>query len=66
MALSSLENTRPVTLHWVKANAGHDLNEEADRAAKFGTFSRWTYTVPLAICTIKAKIREDSRKQWMP
>ena len=65
MTLISLEEVRPVTLHWVKAHPGHELYEEADRAAKLGTFSGWTYTVPLAECTIKAKIRGDLRKQWV-
>ena len=62
--LAQLEEARPVTLHWVKAYAGHELNEEADRAAKFGTFSRCTYTVPLAEATIKAELRGALRKEW--
>ena len=50
--LEQLCATRSVTFHWVKAHVGHDLNEEADRLAKLGTTSHWTYSVPLAWCQV--------------
>ena len=64
ITLCQLERQCPVTLHWVEAHAGHELNEEADRAAKFGTMSRWTYPVPLADCIIKSKLRLESCETW--
>ena len=49
---------RPVTLHWVKAHVGHETNEEADRAAKFGTISQWHYSVPLSGSWIKGELHK--------
>ena len=64
-ALKTLMRTRPVTLHWVRAHVGHKLNEEADRAAKFGTFSRWVYKVPISPCKIKQKLKQQFRDKWI-
>ena len=64
LILERLEENGPVILHWVKAHVGHELNEEADRAAKFGTFSRWVYQVPIADSIVKSKLREESRLEW--
>ena len=53
-----------MVLHWVQAHVGHELNEWADRAAKFGTMSRWDYHVPLAWTYIKGELRSQSMKTW--
>ena len=59
-----LQTPRSVTFHWVRAHVGHELNEKADRAAKFGTMSRWTYEVPIPWCQIKAKLRAETYTNW--
>ena len=38
---------KEVTLHWVKAHAGHTLNEKVDEAAKLGTVEEQIYAVPI-------------------
>ena len=54
-----------IVLHWVKAHAGHEHNEEADRLAKFGTLSNWKYSVPLAWAQVKQEIRTKYIQEWM-
>ena len=63
-ALSKLCQTRPVIFHWVQAHVGHELNEEADRLAKQGTTSQWTYKVPLAWCQVKQTLKQESKTIW--
>ena len=63
-SLAKLDKVSPVTLHWAKAHTGHELNKEADRAAKFGTISRWTYKVRLPESIIKVKIQGESVREW--
>ena len=61
-AISKLVSRRDgVYFHWVRAHVGHELNEKADRAAKFGTSSGWTYTVPRHGATLKPLF---FKKQW--
>ena len=45
-----------VILHWVNAHEGHELNEEVDRLAKFGTTSQWKYEVPVSWSHIKNEL----------
>ena len=44
--LIELGTRRHVRLHWVKAHAGHELNERADKLAKLGTVSDNRFFVP--------------------
>ena len=47
------DSGREVVLHWVKAHAGHPLNEQADELAKKGTASANVVRVPRTIANIK-------------
>ena len=53
-----------VTLHWVRAHVGHELNEEVDRLAKFGTTSNWQYRVPVSWSYIKTELKNVSLRSW--
>ena len=53
-----------ITLHWVKAHDGHELNEEVDWLAKFGTVSSWRFEVPTAWSFIKSSLKNISLRKW--
>ena len=72
--LSQLNLTHKVTLHWIKAHAGHEGNEKADNLAKQGTTLPIPPTplpnnphllpTPIPFSHVKATCRKQSLKAW--
>ena len=50
--ICKLANTHTVTLSWVKAHAGHELNELADEQAKLGTLVEEVTSIPVPWCIL--------------
>ena len=63
-AITSLVRRQSVSFRWVKAHAGHALNELADDLAKAGTQSDHLVSVPLPWKRVRRHLRELTLCAW--
>ena len=62
--LTQLGQQQSISLNWVRAHVGHDLNEQADQLAKEGTTSRNVFVVPKSHRRSKFDIHTKHIEMW--